>query len=127
MTRPVHAQTPGPAWSTLSAEQKTILGPLQQDWDRLDPERRKRWINVATRYPNLPPDRQQRIQQRMHEWASLTPEQRTKARERFKQLRQLPADKHHELNQRWHEYQQLPEEQRQKLRDNRGASRKPGQ
>jgi hypothetical protein len=123
ISRSAQAGAPGPAWSSLSAEQKAILAPLEQDWDKFDPERRNRWIGLAARYPNLSPDRQQRIQQRMHEWASLTPEQRSQARERYKQLKQLPPEKHHELHQRWHEYQELSEEQRKKLRESRGAGK----
>ena len=125
-TRWAFAQAPGAAWSKLTSEQKTILAPLHPEWDKLDPERRKHWIGLASRYPSLPPDRQQRIQQRMHEWVSLTPEQRALAIERYKRMKQLPPEKHDQLHQRWREYQELPEEQRQKLRDSHGASGNPG-
>lgn len=121
-----HAESPGAAWSKLTAEQKSILAPLQQEWDKLDPDRRKHWISLAARYPTLPPERQQLIQQRMHEWVSLTPEQRAQAIERYKRMKQLPPEKHDQLHQRWREYQELPEEQRQKLREGRGAPASPG-
>ena len=118
---PAFADEAGQPWSTLSAQQQAVLAPLQQDWDKLDPERRKRWIGLADRYHSLPADRQQRIQQRMHEWASLTPEQRAQALERYKRIKQLPPEKHEQLHQRWREYQALPEEQRQKLRESHGT------
>ncbi|HVY07259.1 MAG TPA: DUF3106 domain-containing protein [Burkholderiales bacterium] len=116
------ADNPGDSWSGLTSEQKTILAPLQPEWDKLDPERRKRWIGLAARYPSLSPERQQNIQQRMHEWVSLTPEQRTQAIERYKRIKQMPPERHDQLHQRWREYQALPEEQRQKLRESHGAS-----
>ncbi len=118
---PVFAEDAGPPWGKLTAQQQSVLAPLQQDWDKLDPERRKRWVGLADRYHSLPADRQQLIQQRMHEWASLTPEQRAQAIERYKRIKQLPPEKHEQLHQRWREYQALPEEQRQKLRDTHGA------
>jgi hypothetical protein len=124
--RSAYAESPGAAWSTLTAEQKSILAPLQQEWDKLDPERRKHWIGLAARYPSLPPERQQRIQQRMSEWVSLTPEQRAQAIERYKRMKQLPPEKLDQLHQRWREYQELPEEQRQKLREGHGAPASPG-
>ena len=112
-----HADNPGEAWSRLTPEQKTILAPLQPEWDKTDPELRKHWLGLASRYPGLPAERQQSIKQRMHEWAALTPEQRAQAVERYKRIKQLPTDKHQRL-QRWREYQALPEEQRQQLRSN---------
>ncbi|HEX7955242.1 MAG TPA: DUF3106 domain-containing protein, partial [Burkholderiales bacterium] len=112
-----HAESPGIAWSQLTAEQKSILAPLEQEWDKLDPDRRKRWVNLANRYPSLPAERQQRIQQRMQEWVSLTPEQRVQALERYKRLKQLPPGKPDQLHERWREYQGLSEEQRQNLRE----------
>jgi Protein of unknown function (DUF3106) len=125
-TRHAYAETPGDAWAKLTPDQKSILAPLQQEWDKLDPERRKHWIGLTARYPSLPPDRQQRIQQRMHEWVSLTPEQRAQAIERYKRMKQLPPEKHDQLHQRWREYQALPEEQRQKLREGHPATAAPG-
>ncbi len=109
------------AWSKLTPAQQSILAPLEQEWDKLDAERRKHWIGLATRYPSLPVERQQRIRQRMQEWVSLTPEQRKQALERYKRLKQLPPGKNDQLHERWREYQGLPEEQRQKMRDGRSA------
>lgn len=120
-----HADTRGTAWSQLTPEQQSILSPLQQEWDKLDPERRKHWIGLAGRYPNLSPERQQRIKQRMQEWVSLTPEQRAQALERYKRMKQLPPEKHQELHQRWREYQDLPEEQRRKLREGHATPNNP--
>lgn len=121
----VHADPQGGVWAKLTPEQKSILAPLQPDWDKLDAERRKHWIGLATRYPSLPPERQQRIQQRIHEWAALTPEQRAQAIERYKRMKQLPPEKHDQLHQRWREYQDLPEEQRQKLREGHAPAATP--
>ena len=76
-----------------------------------------RWLQLAERYPQMPEEKQQRVQRRMRDWASLTPQQREEARERYRRLRDLPPDEREKLMERWREYQNLPEHRRQELRD----------
>ena len=86
------AKAPGPAaWAELTAEQQKILAPLKADWESLEPERRRKWIGIAKRYPKMKAEEQERVQRRMQAWAKLTPEQRRQARETYKQHRQGPA------------------------------------
>lgn len=81
-------------------------------WETLGPERKRKWLDVAAKYPKLTPDAQQRLQQRMGEFARLSPEQRITARENFRRAYELPADKRQEQLQR---YQELPEDKKRAL------------
>jgi hypothetical protein len=104
-----------PAWAELTAEQQKVLAPLKADWESLEPERRRKWIGVANRYPRMTAQAQQRVQRRMQVWAKLTPEQRRQARETYKQLVKVPPAKRGNLREQWAAYQQLPQQERDSL------------
>jgi hypothetical protein len=104
-----------PAWAELTAEQQKVLAPLKADWESLEPERRRKWIGVAKRYPQMTAQGQERVQRRMQVWAKLTPEQRRQARETYKQLVKVPPERLGDLRQQWAEYQQLPQQERDSL------------
>jgi hypothetical protein len=110
----VIATPPQPHWNELTRQQKTVLAPLSGDWDAMEYYRRKKWIGIAERFPNMAPDEQRRLQGQMQEWAKLTPEQRRLAREKFQTVNQLPTEKKQELKQKWEEYSNLPEEEKEK-------------
>jgi hypothetical protein len=110
------------AWGALSSSQKQILAPLQKDWPSLDAQRRQKWLEVASRYGNLPAEEQDRIRERMVEWARMTPAQRAGARLVFQEARQLPAD---ERKARWEAYRALPPETRQALAQRAGPQALP--
>jgi hypothetical protein len=102
-----------PAWAELTAEQQQILAPLKADWESIEPERRRKWIGIAKRYPKMKPQAQQRVQKRMQAWAKLTPEQRRQARENYKRLAK-DAEKKKALREHWAEYQrQRPDSETQ--------------
>ena len=82
-----------PAWAELTAEQQQILAPLKADWESLEPERRRKWIGVAKRYPKMEQQAQERVQRRMQAWAKLTPEQRRHAHETYKRYFKYPPAK----------------------------------
>jgi Protein of unknown function (DUF3106) len=102
-----------PMWAELNAEQQKILAPLKADWESLEPERRRKWIGIAKRYPTMKVQEQERIQRRMQAWAKLSPEQRRQARENYKRLAKQPPEKRDRLRQQWAEYQALPERERE--------------
>jgi len=102
-----------PAWAELTAEQQRILAPLKADWESLEPERRRKWIGVAKRYPAMTVQSQERVQRRMQTWAKLSPEQRRQARETYKQIVKVPPEKRGNLREQWAEYQSLPERERE--------------
>jgi hypothetical protein len=102
-----------PAWAELTADQQMILAPLKDDWASLDPDRRRKWVGIAKRYPTMQAKEQERVQRRMQRWAALTPEQRRQARENYKRLAKQRAEKRNQkLAERWAEYQALPPHER---------------
>lgn len=114
----------GPNWSSLSAQQQAALGPLARDWASIDSQRKTKWLEVASRFPKMPADEQQRVQARMAEWARLSPAERTNARMNFQETKQLSRE---EKQARWEAYQALPAEERQALaaRHHPAAADKP--
>ena len=68
------------AWKSLTPAQRSALAPLERDWSRIDGPRQEKWLEVANRFPGLPPEEQQRLQQRMVEWGRQSPHQRGAAR-----------------------------------------------
>lgn len=105
--------TTGPAWNQLTPAQRTVLKPLQDDWDGIDAPRKQKWIELAARYPKLAPAEQQRMQERMADWSRLTPSQRGQARQNFQEAKQQAGRE--ERRARWEAYQALPEEERKAL------------
>jgi hypothetical protein len=103
------------AWAELTADQQMILAPLKADWESLEPERRRKWIGIAKRYPTMKVAEQERITRRMQRWAMLSPEQRRQARETYKQIVKVPPEKRGNLRDQWAEYQQLPPQERENL------------
>lgn len=110
----VIATPPQATWNELTVQQKSVLAPLGGDWDAMEHYRRKKWLGIALRFPNMTPDEQQRIQAQMQEWTKLTPEQRQLARQKFQTVNKLPTEKKQELKQKWEEYSNLPEEEKEK-------------
>jgi hypothetical protein len=104
-----------PAWAELTADQQMILAPLKADWESLEPERRRKWIGIAKRYPKLKAEEQERVQRRMQDWAKLSPEQRRQARENYKRIAKQRAEKRAKLAEAWAEYQALPPHERENL------------
>jgi len=109
-----------PSWAQLTADQQMILAPLRDDWENIEPERRRKWIGLAKRYPKMTAQQQERVQLRMQRWAALTPEQRRQARENYKRMAKQRAEKREQLRREWAEYQALPPEERARMAPPRG-------
>ena len=105
-------ESTGPSWQSLSSQQRTTLAPLQNDWGSINATRKAKWLDIAARYPKLPPSEQERLQARMIEWARMTPNERGRARLNYQEAKQLPNQ---ERQDKWQAYQALPEDQRQAL------------
>jgi Protein of unknown function (DUF3106) len=114
-------ESPGPVWQALSPQQRATLAPLQNDWASIDGPRKSKWLDIAARYPKLPPSEQERLQARMSEWARMTPSERARARLNYQEAKQLPQQ---ERQDRWQAYQALPEDQRQALATRSSADTK---
>ncbi len=121
-TTPASAAKPdagGPRWNDLSPAHRKVLAPLASDWETLDARGKERWIDVAGRFPKMPPDEQQRANQRMVEWAHMTAAQRVQARRNFQETRNVSKE---EREARWKAYQALPEEKKRELAAKRAAA-----
>lgn len=103
-----------PAWAELTPTQRLSLQPLQSQWNGIDPLRRKKWLEIANRFPTLPREQQIRLQARMAEWAGMSTAERNAARTRYEKTRRLAGDDSQAL---WEAYLALPEEQRKALAD----------
>lgn len=106
------ADAGGPAWASLTAQQRGVLAPLQRDWHTIDASRRAKWLEVAARFPSMPAEERQRVQDRMADWARMSPSERGQARLAFQESKQLSRE---EKQQRWDAYQALPDAQRRAL------------
>jgi hypothetical protein len=95
---PPRAQTP---WTALAPDERRVLGPIADHWDRMPGEQQQRFITSARRYPSLQPIQKERFDSRLRTWAEMTPEQRRAARETYQGLRRLPPAQQHELRERW--------------------------
>jgi hypothetical protein len=102
----------GPAWSTLKPGQREALKPLERDWASFDSLGKRKWLEIAARYPAMPPEEQVRLQARMTEWARLTPQERGQARLHYQEAKQVPPQ---DRQASWEAYQALPPEERREL------------
>ncbi|WP_114652653.1 DUF3106 domain-containing protein [Polynucleobacter necessarius] len=99
-------------WEGLKPAQQKILAPLEDDWDYMLPESRKRWTQVANLYPRMRAADQQRLQSRMASWSNLSQKDRRIARENYLSSLKFPPEKKAEA---WSAYQKLSAEQKNKL------------
>jgi len=118
----------GPAWATLKPTQREALKPLERDWSSIDTLRKRKWLEIAERYPGMPPQDQARLQTRMAEWAKMTPLERGQVRLNFQEAKQVPVQ---DRQASWEAYQALPPEQRRELADRAApaaaSASRPGQ
>jgi hypothetical protein len=120
-TQPIAASNPArPYWIELPTAQREALAPLADDWEYLDSQTKKKWVEIANRYPKMSPDERSRTQQRMREWARLTPEQRRVARDSYGRVRAMNAEQRADMLRR---YQALPPEKRKALTTQGQASK----
>lgn len=115
-----------PNWVELPPKQQQILFPLAGEWDQLESWRRKKWLDIAERYPSMTADEQARIQRRMKDWVKLSPEERKAARETFKNVQQATPEQRDALKRMWSEYQTLPAEEKQRLKQSADKSTATG-
>ncbi|OFA01271.1 hypothetical protein JAB9_14230 [Janthinobacterium sp. HH107] len=101
-----------PSWNKLSRAQQEALQPLAGEWNKLEPLRKQKWLDIASRFALMTADEQIRVHERMREWIKLTPEQRRLVRENYTRTKKIdPGQK----TAQWEQYQQLPEDQKKKL------------
>jgi Spy/CpxP family protein refolding chaperone len=99
----------GPQWASLNADQQQSRAPRPGEWDKLSKPHKTKWLGIAKRYPEMKPEEQKRVQDRMQKWTKLTPEQRWQAREQYRSIGKMAPDRRREeLRRYWAEYQALP-------------------
>lgn len=113
--------TKAPSWAELTDNDKTILAPLELDWETLSTDMKQKWVQVAKKYDKLPTAEQERLQSRMSEWSKLSPSERRIARENYLKNMKVAPEKKAEA---WQAYQQLSAEEKKKLADE-AARKKP--
>ena len=113
---------PDGTWESLSPRQQMVLAPLEDDWDYMKPEIRKKWIQIANVYPKMSSADQQRLQSRMNSWSKLSQKDRRLARENYLSSLKFPSEKKAEA---WNAYQQLSDEQKKKLANAEEKKKKP--
>ena len=113
---------PDGTWESLKPAQQKILSPLEDDWDYMLPDSRKKWIQVANLYPKMSDVDQQRLQSRMTSWSKLSQRDRRIARENYLTSLKFPAEKKAEA---WSAYQKLSDEQKKKLAQAEVNKKKP--
>lgn len=101
-----------PAWHKLSASRQRALAPLQEEWNGIEADRKKKWLVIADKFDTMTPEQQTRAQSRMRDWLALKPEQRRLARETYLQSKKLNPE---QKTAKWERYQQLSDEEKQKL------------
>lgn len=113
---------PDGTWESLKPAQQKILAPLEEDWDYMLPDSRKKWIQVANLYPRMSEADQERLQSRMTSWSKLSQKDRRIARENYLSSLKFPAEKKAEA---WSAYQKLSDEQKKKLAQAEVNKKKP--
>lgn len=116
---PAAANAPAPplAWSSLSAGQRRMLGPLQGQWNRLHPARQHRLAERALHWVSLPPRHQQQIRERLRRWAAMTPAERRQLRENARAFRNLTPAQRAKVSEAFRKFQSLPPDERRALRE----------
>jgi len=105
-----------PGWVALTPDQKAILAPLEKEWGEMDAFRRKKWLGIVSRFPDMSAEEQASIQRNIHAWARLAPEERKIAREKYKSLKRITPDERRIVRQKWEEYAALTDEEKERLR-----------
>jgi hypothetical protein len=118
------AQAGGPSWTQLTPQQREALSPLAGQWATMPVDTKRKWLEIADKYPRLSPDGKARLQARMAEFAKLTPEQKRTARENFQRAYELPRESRESAVQ---QYRALPPDRKKELaeRGQRGDAGAP--
>ncbi len=101
-----------PLWSELTETQRLALAPLESEWSKIDTFRKKKWLQISSRFTSMKPDEQQRLQEKMRVWAKLSPDERRHAREVYSRTKSLDAE---QKSAQWQQYQQLPDTEKMRL------------
>ena len=113
-----------PDWAELPTDTQQILAPLGPEWNQIESASRRKWLQIADRYPKMGKDEQARVQKRMRDWATLTPEQRRAAREKYRNVRQASPEQREALKKMWSEYEALPDDEKRRIKQPGGGTKR---
>lgn len=102
----------GPSWAELSAADQQALAPLRSEWASIDELGKRKWLQIAARYPAMSEADRARLQERMVEWTKVSPQERSKVRLQFLEAKKIPAASR---QADWQAYQALTPEERKAL------------
>ena len=104
---------PAPTWGTLSSAEHEALAPLSRQFDSLGASQRRKWKEMAQRFPSWPEDKRLKVQSRMLAWSSMTSEQRAAARQEAQVRRAAPSST--QSSESWRIWRELPDAERNEL------------
>lgn len=104
---------PAPTWVTLSAAEHEALAPLARQFDTLGASQRRKWKEMAQRFPSWSEDKRAKVQSRMLAWSSMTSEQRAAARQEAQARRAAPGSA--QSSESWRIWRELPDAERNEL------------
>ena len=55
------------SWRALTLAQQLAFAPLAGEWDRMDAQRKEKWLAIGTKYARMSPAEQSRLQERMRD------------------------------------------------------------
>jgi len=95
-----------PTWAQLPPAQREFLAPLEDNWDSLGVQTRRKLVGIAQRQSKMTSEQRERVQSRLSEWSQLSVEERERARKNYQQLSRLPPEQRQDLARRWQEARQ---------------------
>jgi hypothetical protein len=48
-------------WKNLTPPQQVALAPLMAEWDKMEANRKQKWLEVANKFASMKPEEQQRV------------------------------------------------------------------
>jgi hypothetical protein len=97
-----------------SLEQQRQALQDDRDFRRLPPDRQQKFEQRLRRFDSMPPDRQQRVLQRMETWEHLTPQQKEQFRSADSQFKSLPPDRRQAVKNAIETLRAMPPQVRQR-------------
>jgi phage-related protein len=97
-----------------SLEQQRQALQSDRDFRRLPPDRQQKFEQRLQRFDSMPPDRQQQVMRRMETWEHLTPQQKDQFRATDSQFRSLPPDRRQAVRNAIETLRAMPPQTRQR-------------
>lgn len=100
--------------NTPPAQQQKAL-ESDPKFQKLPPERQEKLKQRLQEFNALPTDQQQKILERMEKWEHMTPDQHKQARALFDRMRPMPDERRNAIRQQMHAFSTMTPDQRQKF------------